>query len=551
MWYAFPARTPGTTGLPAPPPLSCPAGTRFLPWLSGLESVWISHPSFHVLDAIVPRSTERDADRGPIPSWVEVRSIRTIPGPTEGEPIATAAAVPSPPASFLGQHLMAFRRDPPTYVLEAARTYGDVVRLRLGPHDVFLMSHPDFVREVLITQRDRFTRSPEYRMMREIVPEGLLTATGETHRRHRKLMLPAFHYGRIASYVDIMARHTDEHQRGWVEGQEVDISGEMMRLAFQIVGDALFGEDLEDESHGVERAMKSLLETYFRFFNPILYHTRWLPTPATLRYQWARRRVFGTVNRMIASHRADGTDRGDLLSMLLLAQHEDDRTHLTDEQVRDQCLTLLIAGHETAATALSWTWHLLGQHPHVEERLHREVDQVLGGRRPRLDDLDALPYTQQVVSEAMRLYPPVWVVGRTAAEDVEIGGHAIPAGATVYLSQYVLHRDARFFEDPERFDPDRWRPERKKDLSKFAYFPFGVGPRICIGKQFAWMETVVVLALLASRWRAVPVEDHEVRPIARLTLRPADGVRMRLYRRDGGHAAPTPTASSSDGRRDP
>lgn len=457
--------------------------------------------------------------------------------------MATTVTVPSPPASLFGQHLMAFRRNPPAFVLEAARTYGDVVRLRLGSHDVFLMSHPDFVREVLVTQHDRFTRSPEYRMMQMIVGEGLLTATGEVHRRHRKLMLPAFHYRRIASYVDIMARHADAHQRKWVDGQEVDISREMMRLTLNIVGEALFGEDLQKESHSLGRAMKALLETYFRYFNPIRYYTRWVPTPAMLRYQWAWRRLYRTVNRMIANHRADGADRGDLLSMLLLAQHEDDGTHLTDEQVRDQCLTLLIAGHETAATALSWTWHLLGQHPHVEECLHREVDQVLDGRRPEPDDLDALVYTRQVIAEAMRLYPPAWVVGRTAREDVEIGGYAIPAGATVYLSQFVIHRDDRFFEDSECFDPDRWSHERKKAISKFAYFPFGIGPRVCIGERFAWMETMVLLALLANRWRAVPVENHAVYPLARLTLRPAKGVRMRLYRRDGGHTARMPTTS--------
>lgn len=471
---------------------------------------------------------------------MEVCTLPTIPRARKKEPMATGAAVPSPPANLLGQHLMAFRRDPLAYVLEAARTYGDVVRLRLGPHDVFLMSHPDFVREVLVTKRDRFTRSPEYRMMQMIVREGLLTSTGEVHRRHRKLMLPAFHYGRIASYVDIMARHADEYQREWVDGQEVDISRAMMRLALNIVGEALFGEDLEEESPSIGRAMESVLETYFHYFNPIRYYTRWVPTPATVRYQWARRRLYRTVNRMIANHRDDGTDRGDLLSMLLLAQHEDDGTHLTDEQVHDQCLTLLIAGHETTAMALSWTWHLLGQHPHVEEHLHREVDQVLDGRRPRLEDLDALAYTRQVISEAMRLYPPVWVVGRTATEGVDVGNYTIPAGATIYLSQFVIHRDARFFEEPERFDPDRWSVERKKAISKFAYFPFGIGPRVCIGERFAWMEAMVVLALLASRWRAVPVEDHEVRPIARLTLRPADGIRMRLYRRDGRHAAPMP-----------
>lgn len=320
----------------------------------------------------------------------------------------------------------------------------------------------------------------------------------------------------------------------WRDRQTLDISGEMMRLTLAIVGKTLFDADVESEADDVGEALTEVMELFGYLMLPYMELLERLPLPQTRRFRRARARLDSVIYRIISERRRAGGDRGDLLSMLILAVDEEgDRSGMSNEQLRDEVMTIFLAGHETTANALTWTWFLLAKHPEVEAKLHAELDEVLeGGRLPTPEDLPRLRYTEMIVAETMRLYPPAWAVGRMAIADHEAGGHLIPTGSMVLLSQYVMHRDPRFFPDPERFDPARFTPEAKGERAPFAYFPFGGGVRRCIGEGFAWMEATLLTAALARRWRMSLVEGHAVEAVPRITLRPGrDGVLMRLTER--------------------
>ena len=371
---------------------------------------------------------------------------------------------------------------------------------------------------------------------KRLLGEGLLTSENPLHTRQRRLAQPAFHKQRIASYASLMVDYAERHQRErWKDGQTLDVSQEMMHLTLAIVGKTLFDTDTEREAEEVRAALSATMVSFTRFLMPFAELLDHLPLPSTRRFQEARSRLDTIIYRMIDERRKSGADRGDLLSMLLMAQDEEgDGGGMTDEQLRDEAMTIFLAGHETTANALTWTWYLLSQHPEVETRLHEEVDSVLAGRRPTVEDLPRLSYTEMVLAEAMRLYPPAWVLGRRALKDYEVGGYRVPAGSLVIMSQYVTHRDERFFPDPLRFDPERWTPEAKAARPQFSYFPFGGGPRRCIGDGFAWMEGILVIATLAQSWRMRLVPGHpvELRPV--VTLRPKHGMRMTLELRKAG-----------------
>jgi cytochrome P450 len=439
---------------------------------------------------------------------------------------------PGPRSRLPGGHLLSFRRDALGLMERVAREYGDVAGLRFGPRRVTLLGHPELVREVLVTHHRDFIKSYALQRARVLLGEGLLTSEEPLHLRQRRLAQPAFHRERIAAYGAVMAEYAGRMGREWRPGAEVDVAREMTRLTLGIAGKTLFDAEVGGEAEEISRALTDALGLYRRIIHPLGPLLDRLPTPGTRRMRRARERLDATIYRIIAERRRSGEDRGDLLSMLLLAQDEEgDGGGMSDLQLRDEALTLFLAGHETTANALAWSWWLLARHPEAEAKLHAEVDAVLGERAPGVDDLPALPWTRAVLAESMRLYPPAYVVGREPRADYEVGGYRAPAGSIVLMSTWVIQRDPRFFPEPLRFHPGRWTAEMEESLPRFAYFPFGGGPRKCIGESFAWTEGILVLATLARRWRMRPVAGHPVEPLPQITLRPRHGIRAVLERR--------------------
>jgi cytochrome P450 len=439
---------------------------------------------------------------------------------------------PGPPRRYPLQNWLALQRNPLRF-LEGVARHGDVARFRLGPVFVYLVNDPDLIRSVLVTRADAYHKGRALERARRLLGEGLLTSEGALHLRQRRLMQPAFHRERIAGYGETMVRYAGRAAERWKAGETIDVHKEMVALTLAIVGKTLFDADVEEEADEIGKALTEALELFQRLLMvPYGEFLEKLPIPSTLRFRSARRRLDATIARLIAERRRNPRDRKDLLTLLLLAQDtEGDGGGMTDTQLRDEAMTIFLAGHETTANAMAWTWHLLSQNPEAEGRLHEELDRVLEGRAPGVADLPRLRYTEMVLSESMRLFPPAWILGRRAIVDHELGGYRIPAGSIVLLSQWITHRDARYFPDPLRFDPQRFTAEAQAARPKFSYFPFGGGPRVCIGEGFAWMEGVLVLATIARRWRFLPVDGIPVTPAAMITLRPKSGLPMRIEAR--------------------
>jgi cytochrome P450 len=443
--------------------------------------------------------------------------MRALPG--ESRPLST---------------IFALRRDPLGWLERISAQYGDLARLRVGPYHLVFVNHPDLIHELLVTKDASFVKGRALDQARDVFGQGLLTSEGDFHRRQRRLIQPAFHRRRIEAYADSMASDAAAAAARWQDGETFDVSREMMRLTLRIVVRSLFAVDVEDESaREVGRALDALVAAFNLAPLPGAHLLQRLPVPPYRRARDARQTLDSLVYRMIAERRRTPREETgeDLLSLLLAARDEDGGGGMDDRQVRDEVLTLFLAGHETTANALSWSWYLLAGHPDAEARFHEEIDAVLGDRLPRAADLPSLPYTRKVLAESMRLYPPAWAVSRKAVEPVTIGGYDLPPGTGVLAAQWVMHRDPRWFEDPLAFRPERWTEEFEAGLPKLAYFPFGGGPRICIGMGFAWMEGVLLLATLGRRWRMRLVPGHPVAPSARITLRPKHGVLVTLSRR--------------------
>ncbi|HEV7589122.1 MAG TPA: cytochrome P450 [Longimicrobium sp.] len=444
-----------------------------------------------------------------------------------GAASAPPGALPEPPGpgGIPFAHLPAFRRDPLRFLERLHATYGDVVRFRFGPRRLYLIAHPDPVRDVLVTHHRNFIKSRALQRARVILGQGLLTSEGEPHLRQRRMAQPAFHRERIAALGETMVAYAARAGDGWRPGVEMDVAREMNRLTLAIAGKTLFGAEVEREADEIGAALNDALAAFKRLTNPLGVILDRLPLPGTLRVRRASARLDATIYRMIEERRRSGEDRGDLLSMLLAARDEEgDGAAMTDRQLRDEALTLFLAGHETTANALAWTWHLLALNPAAEARLHAELD-ALGAAAARADDLPRLPFSRAVLAESMRLYPPAWAIGRQPLEDFAAGGYRVRAGTVVLMSPWVTQRDPRWWPEPERFDPDRWTPENEAALPRYAYFPFGGGPRKCIGEGFAWTEGILVLATLARRWRLRHVPGAEVGRQPLITLRPT-GLRM-------------------------
>jgi len=401
-----------------------------------------------------------------------------------------------------------------------------------GEH-LYLIGDPRVVRDIFVTDQRLFMKGRGLERAKRLLGEGLLTSEGAAHVRQRRLMQPAFHRDRVASYATVMTDYADRVSRSWTDGQEIDASQEMARLTLGVVGKTLFGADVEAQARDVGRAMTAVMESFWMLMLPFQDLLQRLPIPSLRRSRAARETLDAIIYTMIATRRQSPGDRGDLLSMLLMAQDaEPDGGGMTDVQVRDEAMTIFLAGHETTANALAWTWYFLSQSPEVEARLHDEVDRVLGGRVPTAADLSSLTYVEKVVTESMRLYPPAWIIGRRALEDYALGEYLVPARGILLVSPYVLHRDARHFPDPDRFLPERWTPEFKAQLEPFAYCPFGGGARRCIGESFAWMELVLVLSALARRWTLRLVPGHPVVPQPVVTLRIKNGLTMTVNARN-------------------
>jgi cytochrome P450 len=427
----------------------------------------------------------------------------------------------------------------PQYLLKLARERGTVVRFRNLRRDVYFFAEPALVEAVMVTKASSFMKGRGTQRLVTMLGRGLLTSEGQEHIRHRRLVQPAFHKKRIESYGAIMVERTLAHAASWQSGQVLDLDHEMNRIALEIVSQALFGMDLSHEYATIGSALDDALSTFLFRMLPFSEVFDSVPIPSTRKMRDACKRLDAVVYRMIAQHRAGAGDSNDLLSMLLSSE-DDERGRLTDEQVRDEALTILLAGHETTANALAWTFYLLQRHPEVEAKLHAQVDAVLAERDAGVDDLPQLDYVRAVFAETMRLYPPAWITGRGALRDVEIGSHRLRRGDIVVLSPYVSHRDARYFPRPDSFEPERWLGEAPP---KFAYFPFGGGNRRCIGEPFAWMEGVLALATIARRMRLPRVDASDVETLPLVTLRPRTPIRARVELRRT-HARP-PKATSA------
>lgn len=418
------------------------------------------------------------------------------------------------------------------YLVENNRRYGDVFQFQVGDFRQYVVTEPDLIHEVLVGQSSKFQKDMQYtdkkRGLARFLGNGLLTSNGEFWKRQRRLVAPSLHARRIDSYAETMVDYTLDSMNGWRDNTRLDISREMNRLTMRIVGKTLFNADVSGDVQNVATAMTTI-QHYFGERSASLLPT-WIPTPMERRARQANRTLDEISYRLIETWNQSGEDRGDLLSMLLLAEDEDGK-HMTDAQARDELVTLFLAGHETTANALNWTWYLLAQNPEAEAKLHAELDAVLGGKPPTLDDLKRLPYTEMVVKESLRLYPPAFGFGRVATEDLQLGDYFVPKDTVVAVTSYIVHHSPRWWDEPEAFRPERFTPENEAARHRYAYVPFGGGPRVCIGNGFAMMEAQLLLATIASRYqfRLQPGQTVEMLPL--ITLNPKDGLPMTVQQR--------------------
>lgn len=437
---------------------------------------------------------------------------------------------PSPKSHPLTGHLPDFSSDPLGFLSNCAREHGDVVNLRFGLFPAYLINHPDYIEYVLVNTNRQFIKSRGLRTTnRLLLGNGLLASEGDFWRRQRRLVQPAFHRERIAAYGDVMVAYTDRAIAKWQDGEIRDIYTDIMQLTLDITAKTIFNVDVADDAE-LGTALSVAME-YFNIRNSnLLFLTEKISTTDNLRFEKEIQRLDEIIYGIIHQRRASGDDPGDLLSMLLHTQDEDG-SQMTDQELRDEVMTLVLGGYETTANTLAWIWLLLSQYPKVEAKLMEELQAVLDGQAPTVAHLPQLPYAERVVTESMRLYPPVWIMGREVVQECEIGGYPLPVGTTVFMSQWVMHRDARFFDDPEVFNPDRWADDLAKRLPAYAYFPFGGRPRACIGKSLVIMEAVLVMARIVQKFRLTLVPGHPVTPWPPFTLRPKHGLKMLLTKR--------------------
>jgi len=444
------------------------------------------------------------------------------------------------PAIWPLGHIREIRRDMLAYFTRCSQECGDVALMRFGPRKVYLLSHPDHIEQVLVARNRAYSKHYAFKLLRPLLGEGLLTAEGDHWLRQRRLIQPAFAPEALARYAPVMVQFARQLLDGWTDGEQRDIHREMTELTLRIAAKTLMDIDLGEQLWQVGDGTDAMMDDFRRRFQSVATLPTWLPTPNNLRRRRGLTQLNDVIEGIIAARRKSNEDCGDLLSMLMRARDEDDGRGMTDKQLRDEVMTLLLAGHETTANALSWTWYLLAQHPRAETKLFAELQNVLSGRPPEYGDLPRLKYTAQIVKESMRLYPPAYTIGREAIEDTRIGEYDVPQGTTVFASQWVVHRDSRWYDEPEKFSPERWTDEFERTRPKYAYFPFGGGPRVCIGNTFAMIEATLLVAAIAQQYQFRLASREPAIPWAAVTLRPRDGIPVHLTAR--GRDAPTGAA---------
>ncbi|MFB2975269.1 cytochrome P450 [Microseira sp. BLCC-F43] len=435
--------------------------------------------------------------------------------------------LPGPEGNSIVGNLLDLGQDPLGF-LERCRDYGDIVPLRLGLTPVCLLFNPDYIEEVL-KERDAFIKSRGFRVLKTLLGEGLLTAEGESWFWQRRLAQPVFQQKRINAYGEIMVEYAARMLQTWKDGEVRDIHADMMRLTLQIVMKCIFNADVDNrEAQVVANALDVAMHWFESKRRQNFLVWEWFPRPENIRYRHAIAQMDEAIYNLIRHSRNRTEKTNDLLSMLIEARDEETGQQMDDKLLRDEVATLMLAGHETTANALSWTWMLLAQHPEVKEKLQAELKQVLSGKLPTVADIKSLRYTDQIIKESMRLYPPVAMFGREAARDATIGDYSIPEGTTVMISQWVMHRHPKYFDQPEKFMPERWTDEFEKQLPRGVYIPFGDGPRICIGKGFAQMEATLLLAAIAQQFELELVPGFPIVPQPSITLRPEYGIKVQI-----------------------
>jgi len=454
---------------------------------------------------------------------------------------------PGPPGLFGLRNLWRFSTDQLNLLTDMRREHGDVVSIKVLGKPWVLISHPDDIEKVFVKHAKIMARDQYVKILERTLGQGLLTSDGELWKRQRKLMATAFTPKRIRGYASAMVRVTERSLSRWHDEQEANLHQEMSRLTMEVVADVLFGSGVSEADVATVRdAMEVINEYYANSPEAVLMLPEWVPTPRHLRVRRAVKDIDALLYRIIAARRA-AEPRDDLLGTLLAAQDEGG-VGMSDQQLRDETVTLFLAGHETTALALAHTLYFLSKYPNVGRRVHAEVAEVIGDRLPTANDVKALEYTERVLQESMRLLPPAWTTGREATEEVEIGGYRIPEGAQILISQWVVHRDPRWFPNPEAFDPDRWREDSERP--RYAYFPFGGGPRVCIGNHFAMMEATLLLAMIVQRYRVDLVPGQRLSLAPSVTLRQkGPGLKVRLVAREAAGAraelsAPAPAPLS-------
>jgi cytochrome P450 len=470
-------------------------------------------------------SSERVLLQAPGDSATALRGTTKVPrkiAPMRREP-------PSPPGHFLVGNGPELAAEPLNFAFKAQREYGDIVRLRFPFVRAYLVAHPDDIKHVVQDNHDNYTKKNiDYRLLKGGLGEGLLTSDGPYWVNQRRLIQPMFHRERIAGYAAMMAQAAADLADDWQpraqSGEPFDVAAEMTRVALAIVARTLFSVDVAQYARIIGDSLTTMNEAMAQAGLTALLP--FLPTRTNRRIRAAKRALDSIIWKIIAERRASAQKPDDLLSLLLSARGGAAGRPLSDIQVRDEVVTFLLAGHETTSNALAWTWYLLGKNPHAEDQLRAELAAVLGGRQPGVEDLPRLPYAAMVIDESMRLYPPAWAFSRSNLEEDELGGYRIKRGSLIYISQYITHRHPAFWPELDRFDPERFTPERIAARPKYAYFPFGGGPRACIGSQFALMEAALIVCTLAQRYRLWLVQDHRVEMQPLVTLRPRYGIKV-------------------------
>ena len=438
---------------------------------------------------------------------------------------------PTVKAGIFGGHFLEFRRNP-TAFLQKITNFGDVTTFNLVGQTTFCINHPEMIRDLLVTNNHKFIKGRALQRAKKLLGEGLLTSEKDFHLRQRRMIQPAFHRQRIHGYAESMIDFGGKMANEWRDGDVRDIDHEMMRLTLNVVGKTLFGANVEDDATEIGAAMTTIVSMFNLLLLPFAELLEKLPLPHTRRFNHAKKTLDEVIYKIIDERRKSGEDNGDLLSMLLNAQDEESGLKMSDEQIRDECMTIFLAGHETTANALTWTFYLLSQNPDAEAKFHRELDEVLENKPLTPEDYPRLKYTESVLAESLRLFPPAWTVGRLAIEDHEFGGFEIPQGSLVLASPFALQRDARFWTDADKFQPERWETVSIKEAgSNFIYFPFSKGVRSCVGEQFAWTEGVLLLAALGRKWRLKLDAKQKIGLQAMITLRPKYGMKMRIEKR--------------------